>query len=164
MPIASFPISGSSPIDLVLAHDPTPNDSVAANEVVRAARETPTANRRKQLFGSLATSDGAIPTHLAKSLGADARQEHACDDRCLIRPSQFDIQPLYTHCPCRRSPKIEPKSSQRKFAVLQKRTCIARVDFDLPCGFRGQIRFAGHRAQGFDLSFAKKPESNGPRH
>ena len=61
-------------------------------------------------------------------------------------------------------PKIEPNSSQRKFAVLQERPCIARVDFDLPFGFRRAIWCAGHSALGFDLPFAKKPQSNGPRH
>src|SRR5712691_10720386 len=46
--IASFLISGPRPFYLVLSHAFTPNDGVAANEVVRAARKIPTTNGRKQ--------------------------------------------------------------------------------------------------------------------
>jgi len=44
----SLLISGPTPFDLVLGQVFTPNDSVAANEIVRAAREIPTTNGRKQ--------------------------------------------------------------------------------------------------------------------
>lgn len=44
----SLLISGPPPFDLVLGHVFPPNDSVAANEIVRAAREIPTTNGRKQ--------------------------------------------------------------------------------------------------------------------
>lgn len=51
VPIASFPVAGAPPFDLLLAHFLTPNGSIAANEVVRPARKTPTANGRKQRYG-----------------------------------------------------------------------------------------------------------------
>ena len=59
----SLLISGPPPFDLVLGHVFNPNDSVAANEIMRAAREIPTTNGRKQRH-SFASNVSCQPTGL----------------------------------------------------------------------------------------------------